>query len=291
LPYRCSAGYKVILVRQVGRKNRQMTKIGKVRIVTASLVIVVVVSGVVGKFNYGGICSLDVGQILATCPLGFLERFLASRALLPQWWFSVVLVVLSVILLGRVFCAWICPASLPRGVFGSRGELESKRKVAPKRAIWASYSSYAVLGGTLVSSFLFGFPVFCFFCPIGLFFGLLFAMARLFSPDPLSLELLLFPVLLGLELWVLRKAWCRSICPLGALLSIVGSFNRFLLPTVRKDKCLTAKGVNCRVCERVCPEGIDPASIGKSLSPNSCTKCLECYEKCPARAIEIAIFR
>jgi ferredoxin-type protein NapH len=267
-----------------------MTKIGIVRTGTASLAILAVVSGVVGEIRYGGICSLAVKQILAACPLGFLERSLASRELLPQWWFSVALVVLSVVLLGRVFCGWLCPPGLLQRVFRGKGELKYNREAAPKGTNLASYSSYAVLGGVLLSSFLFGFPVFCFFCPIGLFFGALYAAFRLFSPDPLSVELVLFPVLLGVELWVLKKHWCRSICPVGALLSILASLNRFLLPTFKKEKCLTSKGINCRACERACPEGIVVANIGRAMSPNSCTKCLECYAKCPAGAIEIAIF-
>jgi ferredoxin-type protein NapH len=266
-----------------------MTKIRIVRLVTASLAIVVVVSGVVGELRYEGICSLGVGQILATCPLGFLERSLATRQLLPQWP-SVLLVVLSVILLGRVFCAWICPTVLVRRVWRGKGGLKSKREAAPKGGTWAAYSPYAVLGGVLLSSFLFRFPVFCAFCPIGLFFGFVFAAIRLFSPGLPSPELVLFPILLGLELWVM-KSWCRSICPLGALFSIIGNLNRLLLPAVRKDKCLTSNGANCRVCQRVCPEGIDLNLIGDAFSPNSCTKCLECYEKCPAKAIRIAIFR
>ncbi len=266
-----------------------MTKIRIVRIVTASLVILVVVLGVVGKLRYGAICSLGAWRISFTCPLGFLERCLASRELLPQWWFSVALVVLSVILLGRVFCDWVCPTVVLRRVFRGEGGLKSKREAAPKGAIWASYSRYAVLGGVLLSSFLFGFPVFCFVCPIGLFFGWLVAVIRLFSPQSLSLELVLFPVLLGLELWVL-KSWCRSICPLGGLLGIIGSLNRFLLPTVRKDKCLTSQGINCRVCKRVCPEEIDLVNISSNFSVKDCTKCLECYEKCPAKAIRIRLF-
>jgi ferredoxin-type protein NapH len=287
-----------------------MTKIKILRIVTASLVILVVASGAVGELRYGGICSLDVLvvsitsrlealfralglwriSVTFTCPLGFLERSLASRELLRPWLLSVAWVVLSVILLGRVFCAWLCPVVLLRRVWRGKGRLKSKRKAAPKGPSWAAYSPYAVLAGVLVASYLFRFPVFCFFCPIGLFFGALYAVIRLFSPHSLSLELVLFPAMLVLELWVL-KSWCRSICPLGALLSIIGSLNRFLLPVVEKDKCLASKGAKCRVCERVCPEGIDLAHIGRPFSPNSCTKCLECYEKCPAGAVKIAILR
>jgi ferredoxin-type protein NapH len=267
-----------------------MTKIKILRIMTALLAIVLIVRGVVvGEFGYGGICSFSAGEIWATCPLGFLERSLASRQLLPQWP-SVALVVLSVILLGRVFCAWVCPTVLLRRVFGDKGGLKSRREAALKGASWASYSPYAVLGGVLFASFLFRFPVFCFFCPIGIFFAFLFAVIRPFPPGSLSLQLVLFPVMLGLELWVL-KSWCRSICPVGALLSIVGNLNRVFLPAVRKDKCLSERDINCRVCERVCPEGIDLHKIRSSYLPNSCTKCLECYFKCPRKAIELPLLR
>lgn len=267
-----------------------MLKLRMVRMVTASIVILVVLLGAIGKLGYGTICSLGVWQISFTCPLGFLQMCLASRELLPQLWLSVALVVLSIILLGRFFCDWVCPVVLLRRVFRGKGGLKPKVEAPPKGAIWASHCRYAVLGGALLSSFLFGFPVFCLICPIGLFFGSLFAVIRLFSTQLPSLELLLFPALLGLELLVL-KSWCRSICPLGALLGIIGSLNRFLLPTVRKDKCLTSQGIeDCRVCGEVCPEGIDLLNASSRFSLKDCTKCLECYEKCPEKAIGIRLF-
>jgi len=110
-----------------------VTKIGIARIATALLASLVVLSGIGGAIRYAGICTLDIEQILtagpllflerslasndirsiiAACPLGFLERSLASREPLPQLWVGVGVAVLSVILLGRVFCAWVCPAGL-----------------------------------------------------------------------------------------------------------------------------------------------------------------------------------
>jgi ferredoxin-type protein NapH len=266
-----------------------VTKIKIVRIVTASLGILVVGSGVVGQLRYEGICTIGTWEIWATCPLGYLERSLASREFLPQWP-SVALVVISVILLGRVFCAWICPSVLLRRVFGDEVGSKPKREAALKGPIWASYSSYAVLGGVLLASYLFRFPVFCLFCPIGLFFGAVYAGIRFLSLDSPGLELVLFPAMLVLELWLLRS-WCRTICPVGALLSIAGSLNRFLLPALRKEKCLGSNGTGCGACARACPEGIDLANLRGGFVPNSCTKCLECYEKCPKGAIEIAILR
>jgi ferredoxin-type protein NapH len=266
-----------------------LTKIKIIRIVTTSLAIVIIASGVIGELRYQGICTLGAYKIWGTCPLGFLERSLALRKLLPQWP-SVLLVVVSVILLGRVFCAWVCPTVLLRREFNLKEDFKPEPEAVPGGINWASYSSYAFLGGVLLASYLFRFPVFCLFCPIGLFFGFLYAVGRYFSVDTLGLELVLFPAMLVLELWLL-KSWCRSICPVGALLSIFGSFNLFLVPTFRKEKCLTSTGVNCQACKRACPEGIDLSKTNRGLAPNSCTKCLECYEKCPARAIKLVVFK
>ncbi len=281
-----------------------MTKTKIVRIAATLLGILLVVSGVIGELRYGGICSLGTDQISVfsslgillrsvgadqisiTCPLGFLERSLAVGELLALWP-SVALVVVSVILLGRVFCAWICPAGLVHRLLRGKGGLRPRQEFASRETAWASYSSYAVLGGVLFASFLFRFPVFCFFCPIGLFFGAVYAIIRLFSPNPFSVELLLFPAVLGVELWVL-KSWCRSICPLGALLSIAGNFNRFFLPVVSKDKCLVPKGINCQACHNACPEGID-LNQKRVFSPNSCTKCLDCADRCPVKAIKFPL--
>lgn len=300
----------------------RLTKIKTLRIATPVLAVLVVASGAIGELYYGGICTLGIGQFWATCPLGFLERSLAVRSLLPQWP-SAALVVVLVILLGRVFCGWICPPGLLRRLLPAWAVSKAKRGSETGRAgsasgaggtilrsthgnetaaagreaaepaglRWESYSAYAILGGTLVASYVLQFPVFCFFCPIGLFFGALYSVMRFVSADPFGLELVLFPVMLGIELWLLHKHWCRSICPIGALLSILGSLNRFLLPTFIQDKCLTSKGAACGACRRVCPEGIDLPSIGHGLAANSCTKCLECYERCPKGAIEIAIVR
>ncbi len=286
-----------------------MTKTGFVRVVTASLAILVVVSGVAGKIGYGGICNLELPQILtaaaadfqgryrtwydvqpviAVCPLGFLERTLAAREVVPLWWIAVGLVVLSLVVLGRVFCAWVCPAGLVQRIARAVGVSKPRRVATPTGGIWASYSSYAFLGGVLVASFVFRFPVFCFLCPVGLAFGSLFAVIRLFSRDPLSVELVLFPVLLGLELFVLKN-WCRSICPLGALQSLVSSANRFFRPTIKPETCLAStRGINCQACQNVCSEGINLRDQKRGLA-NSCTKCLECYERCPVKAIKISL--
>jgi ferredoxin-type protein NapH len=208
---------------------------------------------------------------------------------MPQWP-TVLVVVVAIILLGRIFCAWVCPTVVLRRIFFENVQLRPKRLTIPKGITWESLSPYAVLGGVLLASYLFKFPVFCLFCPIGILFAFIYALGQYFTLDIMSLGLLIFPIALIVELWVLKK-WCRTICPIGALFSIIGNLNRFLIPTPREGGCLTTKGADCNVCEQVCPEGIPLSNKKRIFWFQSCTKCLQCYEKCPSKAVKIALIK
>jgi len=288
-------------------KKRGFIKVRTLHHITITVLILVVLAGMVTTFACGNTCSLDLFGVSFTCPLGFLQTTLASRSFVPEAWVSVGLVVLATILLGRFFCAWLCPTPLMKAFFAANskpkpGDLKLKSKGSARppseiteiarasragglRDILANpYSSYAVLAGSLASSFFFGFPVFCLVCPVGLFFGSLFAVRRLFFSQMVTLELILFPVVLLVEIFVL-KSWCSRLCPLGALLRIIGSVNqRVFRPKVNMEGCYQEKDTNCQVCKTVCPEGIDLGKEGASLS--GCTNCLECWEKCPTKAIK-----
>lgn len=138
-----------------------------------------------------------------------------------------------------------------------------------------------MLGGTLLSAAVFGFPVFCLVCPIGLTFASIIALVQLFGIQTLSWGVVAFPLLLVLELTVLRK-WCSRFCPLGALVSLLSRPNRLFRPKVDGGKCLRGKGVDCTVCADLCPEGLDP-HFEEGL--HDCSKCRDCAVNCPARAI------
>jgi len=271
------------------------------------------------KLGWGTLCSLGPGGQVYLCPLGFLQTALAGRGVSPQVWLPLALMLASIVVLGRYFCGWVCPATLLRLLFGGQaatsGGARNSSKARPAGAAvgvmamagapedgaaagglkalagrWraALDSRHLVLGGTLLSAAIFGFPVFCLICPVGLFFGTLFAVTRLFSIQQVSLELVLYPTLLGLELLVLKN-WCRSFCPLGALLSLLSGLNPSFRPKIRSERCLTWKGVNCQACRRACPEAIDLREPEAGRSPMNCTKCRSCAESCPTKAIEFPI--
>ncbi|MCJ7568228.1 MAG: 4Fe-4S binding protein [Anaerolineales bacterium] len=288
--------------------DRIVERARQVRISTRLFFIFVILMAAIARRSCGTTCSLGIGNFTLTCPLGYLQMSMASRSLIPALLISVGVVVLVSAILGRFFCSWICPAGLLQGLFNGRGKrsasngnsrrmsrnnaghssnLSAKAPIGTQgQGIRRQSSTYAVLGGTLLSSFIFGFPVFCAICPVGLTFGTLFAMKGLFQTGELGLELVLFPLLLGVELYVLRS-WCQSLCPLGALLGILGSRSRVLLPVIRRAKCFIEKDVDCQVCRRVCPEGIDLIMDTPRVVQQNCTRCMDCYTDCPTEAITL----
>ena len=145
---------------------------------------------------------------------------------------------------------------------------------------------YWILGGALASSAVFGFPVFCLICPVGLTFALTVALWRLFEFNETNWAILWFAGFLVLELLVLRR-WCSRFCPLGALWTLASRLNRFFRPKAREDLCTRmTHGVPCTICRDVCPEEIDPASVANDpMLLARCTKCGACAAACPTGAV------
>jgi ferredoxin-type protein NapH len=152
---------------------------------------------------------------------------------------------------------------------------------AARRSRWDS--RHLILGGSLLSAAIFGFPVFCLVCPIGLSFATILILWQWLNLGSIGLSLLVYPAILIVELLVLRK-WCAKLCPLGALLSLMSLPNRFFRPRVDTTKCLREQGMDCSVCCESCPEALDPHFAD---GMNECSKCGLCLENCPAQAISI----
>ena len=279
------------------------------RIVVAAL-FVAVCAGIVLNLGLGTVSSFGWESIASICPLGALETMLASKLLIPRALVFLAVAAVVSIALGKVFCSWACPVPGVKSVIdGVRGKVarivtrkgDSDGEPASIRveggASCASCSSCAsrarldsrhlVLGGSLLSAAVFGFPVFCLVCPVGLTFATIVAFVQLFGLQTLSWGLLLFPLFLVLELTVLRK-WCSRFCPLGAVLSLLSLPNRWLRPKVDESRCLRGKGVDCQVCTGVCPEELDPHA---AEGMHDCSKCGDCAANCPAKAISFPVRR
>jgi len=75
-------------------------------------------------------------------------------------------------------------------------------------------------------------------------------------------------VLLAVGLFV-ERAFCRFLCPLGAVMAIGGRLRRFT-PLKRRSEC----GSPCQLCARRCPiQAIEPSG---AINMDECFYCLDC---------------
>jgi len=281
-----------------------MLRIRAVRVVTMLFFFGLAAVGLAFKTGIGAFCDLGYGAVSAICPLGALETALAGRAFPLRMMISLAIVVLAIAILGRFFCAWICPAPIFRvWILGNKksvpaavpqtetaGDKAEPSEVNPQHEKFSLDSRHFILGGALLSSVIFGFPVFCLVCPVGLIIATFIGVWRLFQYNEPSWMLIVFPAIFILEIVICRK-WCRKICPLGALLSLLSGLNPLFRPRVNRDLCRhVSKNMECALCKSVCEENIDLHHSEKSRPMTECTKCRECADVCPGKAISFPLF-
>jgi len=80
------------------------------------------------------------------------------------------------------------------------------------------------------------------------------------------------------------RFWCRSICPLGALLGVVSRWSVLGLHKVA-EKCN-----NCNRCLLHCQGGDDPIG-GVPWRKSECLMCMNCVGSCPEHALAFRFFR
>lgn len=147
-------------------------------------------------------------------------------------------------------------------------------------------SRHGILAAALGSTLIFGFPVFCLICPVGLTFATVLLGMRLFAFGEATWTIVAFVAIIAVEVLLLPK-WCKRFCPLGALLSLFSGLNRTFQPQVNAETCLReGRGKACNLCEKACPEGINLHDIAAGETTlNDCSKCRACADVCPEGAI------
>jgi polyferredoxin len=185
----------------------------------------------------------------------------------------------SALLLGRAFCGWFCwfggYQELVAWGIGDRFQIKMPRSLL----LYLGAIPFVSLGLKVhyawIVNWLDGVPA---------SFSFNLADVEPWGGQQTGISILFTLVLYGPVLMVVfgRRAWCRHLCPIGALLRI---FSRVRSATVR---LVTGDCIGCGKCNRVCNMEIDVLGELKShgeVRSTNCIVCFRCTDACPNEAI------
>jgi ferredoxin-type protein NapH len=225
-------------------------------------------------------CYACPGAVMS-CPIGALQHFVIGRQF-P--FFLLGFLGLVGVGVGRMTCGWLCPFGFLQDMMKKLSRWTIK---LPRWMGKLKYASLAVLA--LLLPFLFGEMWFSKLCPAGGIEGAIpwtlggigpdsaagFDIVSLIGPMFWIKMVILGAFLVGMVF--IKRPFCRTMCPLGAIFSL---FNKASLVRLHVDRktCM-----DCGLCERLCPVDLKPHL---EIDSPECIKCLECT-KCPASAIKV----
>ncbi|MBN1560555.1 4Fe-4S binding protein [candidate division KSB1 bacterium] len=266
------------------------------------------------RFPYDALLPSDL--FLRSSPLVALTTFLSSRTLAAKLAIGLAILLLT-LPFGRFFCGWICPLGTTLDAAGRlffRNRRERATHIVRTYRTW----KYALLIFIVIAA-LFSVQLAWFFDPLvllsrfatvvfypvfvlfsqGLFdaaFKIEFMQDQVYAlydwaqkwllpiAQPVVTNglaiLVIFITILALGL-VSRRFWCRSLCPLGALLGLCSKYR--LLQRKVDSSC-----TSCGLCQRRCRM----AAIGEnglSTNPAECIECGQCVAECPTHSISYGL--
>ena len=222
---------------------------------------------------------------VASCPLGALQNALNAAGHTAPWYVLGILALFGVIL-GRTVCGWLCPMGLLQELLHKIPTPKIRKSRATRLLSWLKYILLAVFAVALPLYYGIAkgviLPAFCkYICPAGTLEG---AVGLLQNPANSSSFFQLGALFTGK--WVILaaaglacvfcyRAFCRFICPLGAIYSF---FNRFALAGVKvnPDRCS-----GCGRCVMHCRMDV------RHVGDRECISCGKCIGACPEGAISL----
>ena len=221
----------------------------------------------------GTLWSMRLFGMDFTDPLAAVEMAFASKKVYVPLFVSCFFWFLVTLLLGRVYCSWVCPGYLLFELTGKLRRLLRMAELPPAEVRFSLKNKYVVLLVGLAMAWGFGMPLFALVYPPAVLSRM--AHAWVFGAS-LTGMLVLIGLLVAFELLVSPRWWCRTMCPGGALYALIG------WPRLLRVKLVESRCTYCSICRDVCEPGLDPVTESRGLE---CDNCGRCARMCPERAL------
>lgn len=205
-----------------------------------------------------------------------------------------VIVLIAALIVGPVFCGWLCPVGAVGEALSRTVPLSKKFRLHIKDTNITRNLRYGFLMGFILVSILVGFgyanvsSICCRYCSSSVMQNLVYGLFG--NPSALeywhsgSILVLIFWLLVGGIFTFGGRGWCILFCPLGAISGMahaIGAKLRLYRIVKNEKNCR-----KCGSCSDVCPMW----AIGSdySIERTLCINCKECVNRCPAHAFIMA---
>jgi NosR/NirI family nitrous oxide reductase transcriptional regulator len=205
------------------------------------------------------------------CPVGSVFNYLTPNP--PSLLIFIILIMiplLTTLIWGRFFCGWVCPLGAVQELIHAKSRKPGTKFFQIDRLL--KYLKFVVLISVIYLTLQTGRNLFCQFEPFKMLFS--------FHGD------LVTGVILGVILLtaiIIKRPFCRYLCPFGAILALVARF------TVFKIKPSPASCSGCGVCAKDrCPMdaiAIDAVNKIPVIDHTECIQCGNCVESCRRQAL------
>ena len=239
----------------------------------------------------GGPWSMALGPLSLTDPLAVAESSVARKRPSKVLWLGAVIPLLAALLLGKVFCSWVCPMGFFLEMTDKlRRPLRWMELHPADVKVWRGTKYLLLAVGLLIGAAL-SVPILTYIYPpaiVGrelhdLVFGI-FDRAEIgrfgWWFGGLTWMSLILLGIVAIEITVSKRWWCRYLCPGGALYGLIG-WLRPLRVRLDRDKC-----TSCGACNQVCHLGLRP--MHDEMGPE-CDNCGLCISSCGDDSIAYAL--
>ena len=241
-----------------------------------------------GKTKYAcvpGFNCYSCPGAVGACPLGSLQAALATAHDRVGFYVFGILLLYGLIA-GRTICGWICPLGLLQELLHKIPTPKLKKSKVTRILSYLKYV-FLVVFAIFIPLYM-GFskgmtvPGFCkYICPAGTFEGAIGLLSNTANNSLYGMLGIYFTrkfVILTVAVLAcifIYRAFCRFVCPLGA---IYGLFNKFCLIGVKTD---TSACNNCGLCVKKCQMDI------LHVSDHECIQCGKCIDVCAKGALSL----
>ena len=224
--------------------------------------------------NGGMTWSIRVMGIPFTDPIAALSVLAKRHQLELGFTLGLVAPLALALLFGRVFCSYICPASLMFFTISRLRRILSKWLLFPEFSVNRGFAWGILVGGVAAAVWV-GHGVWMFILP---YFAIGQTIFHGIAMGTLSVALGAIIVFSLVDLVLGKQFTCRYVCPTGRLLGAIGRRSVFAIKRVAED-CVS----QCNACADVCPMKVSP----KLDETVDCSMCGECLVACPTQCLSL----